>query len=52
MSEDAKPSAIDAVAYALVHATAGVVVGTALQAAVPPLSDTESLQDTLAMAAV
>jgi hypothetical protein len=27
-------------------------VGTALQAAVPPLSDTESLQDTLAMAAV
>jgi hypothetical protein len=49
---DGQPSAVDAVAYALVHATAGVVVGTALQAAMHPLSDAEALPDTVAMAAV
>jgi hypothetical protein len=52
MADGSKPSVVDAVAYALVHATAGLALGTALQAAVPPLTELESLSDTAAMAAV
>jgi hypothetical protein len=49
---DGQPSVVDAMAYALVHATAGVAVGTALQAILPPVSDEEAITDTLAMASV